>query len=231
MLRATRIAALILPSVVLAPTTHAARPMVTDDARIVDPRSCQLETWTQRTSSAAEYWLLPSCAIGSNFELILGGARTGGDGAAHATSDRVVQGKTLLRTLANDGWGLGLVAGGNLRPTGGDDAFAYVPATFAFADGTRLLHLNAGWLHDGTSRRSRATWGIGGEVQVSDRLWLIGESYGEGSNDRYYQLGLRLWLIPNRVQLDATHGNRWNNPEGERWISIGLRLLSPAFLP
>jgi hypothetical protein len=231
MFRVVRLSALILPAVMHGPAAHAARPMVTDDARIVDPRSCQLETWTQRTSSAAEYWALPSCAIGSNFELIVGAARTGGDGPAHATSDRVVQGKTLLRTLDKDGWGLGLVAGGNLHPAGGDDAFAYVPATFSFADGTRLLHMNAGWLRDGSIRRSRASWGIGGEVQVSERLWLIGESYGEGSSDRYYQIGLRLWLIPNRMQLDATHGNRWNNPEGERWISIGLRLLSPAFLP
>ena len=32
-----------------------------------------------------------------------------------------------------------------------------------------------------------------------------------------------------RVQLDATYGNRSNG--SENWFSIGLRLLSPRFLP
>ena len=30
-----------------ASTAHAARPMITDDARIVDAKSCQVETWSR----------------------------------------------------------------------------------------------------------------------------------------------------------------------------------------
>jgi len=37
--------------------------------------------------------------------------------------------------------------------------------------------------------------------------------------------------VPNRVQLDATYGNRNGGETGERWFSIGLRLLSVPFLP
>jgi hypothetical protein len=36
------------------------------------------------------------------------------------------------------------------------------------------------------------------------------------------------------VQIDATYGDRFGASEfgkNERWFSIGLRLLSPAFLP
>ena len=43
-------------------------------------------------------------------------------------------------------------------------------------------------------------------------------------------MGVRYWVIPNRVQVDTTYGNRFGGG-GERWISVGLRLLSPAFLP
>jgi len=37
--------------------------------------------------------------------------------------------------------------------------------------------------------------------------------------------------VPDRVQLDATYGNRNGGGTGERWFSIGLRLLSVPFLP
>ncbi len=73
------------------------------------------------------------------------------------------------------------------------------------------------------------TWGIGSETQLSERVWLIGETFGQNEGRPLYQAGLRYWVVPNRVQVDATYGNRLGG--GERWFSIGLRLLSPAFLP
>lgn len=39
------------------------------------------------------------------------------------------------------------------------------------------------------------------------------------------------WIVPNHVQLDATAGNRFGSRSDERWFSIGLRLLTPAFPP
>jgi hypothetical protein len=38
---------------------EAARPMLTDDARIVDPKSCQLESWVRDSKHVTEYWALP----------------------------------------------------------------------------------------------------------------------------------------------------------------------------
>ena len=46
-----------------------------------------------------------------------------------------------------------------------------------------------------------------------------------------YQVGVRYWVVPERVQVDTTFGNRLGAGGQERWISIGLRLLSPTFLP
>jgi hypothetical protein len=37
--------------------------------------------------------------------------------------------------------------------------------------------------------------------------------------------------VPGHVQVDTTYGNRAGSGTQERWLSIGLRLLSPAFLP
>ena len=38
---------LFILSVSLLNHAHAARPMLTDDARIVDPKACQLESWVR----------------------------------------------------------------------------------------------------------------------------------------------------------------------------------------
>ena len=53
------IAALLL----VASAAHAARPFVTDDARIVDRGGCQIETYVKRQQKfdENEFWFLPAC--------------------------------------------------------------------------------------------------------------------------------------------------------------------------
>ena len=211
---------------------HAARPMATDDARIVDDKSCQLETWLKANRGSDEYWALPSCNFSGNFELAVGTAVTRQNGRGE-TSDLLVQGKTLFRTLEPNGWAWGLVGGTASHPDVSrkmlGDVYAYVPATFSFRDDRVLVHTNLGWIQDRLAKRHAMTWGVGSEIEMTPNTWLIAESYGENQGRPFYQLGLRHWLVYNRVQLDATYGNRSNG--GENWFSIGLRLLTPRFLP
>src|SRR5438093_11870294 len=58
-----------------ATSAHAARPFVTDDARIVDPHGYQIETYykRQRGFGEHEFWFLPAHNPGGNVELTLGG--------------------------------------------------------------------------------------------------------------------------------------------------------------
>ena len=58
-------------------TAFAARPMMTDDARIVDPQSCQLESWTKVYERHNEFWALPACNPFGFFELTVGGSKIG----------------------------------------------------------------------------------------------------------------------------------------------------------
>jgi len=51
------------------PQARAARPMITDDARIVDAGSCQVETWVTRNRNDTEYWALPGCNFTGNLEI------------------------------------------------------------------------------------------------------------------------------------------------------------------
>lgn len=215
-----------------SPLANAARPMVTDDARIVDEKSCQLESWTKIKSNSEEYWALPSCNFSGNLELALGGAVTHANGESRST-DVVMQGKTLFKTLEPNGWGWGLTAGFAHHPDVTHkllgDIYAYVPASFSFHDDKVVIHTNLGWAHTRERHHDAMTWGVGTELEMTSRTWLIAESYGENQGNPYYQFGVRHWLVPNRVQIDATYGNRSGG--GENWFSIGLRLLSPAFLP
>lgn len=224
-------------ALMLASTTvHAARPMVTDDARVVDPKACQLESWTQHNRGNDEFWALPACNFSGNLELAIGTGHTRSPDT-RSTTDMVVQGKTLFRQLEENDWGWGLVVGGTRHDDGGlgriaNDYYAYVPATFSFRDDRMLVHANLGWLRDGELRTQRGTWGIGSEWQLTPSTWLIGETFSQQGGRPFYQLGVRRWLIQDRVQIDATYGSRFGyDGSQQRWFSIGLRLLSLPFLP
>src|SRR5688572_22139816 len=88
------------------PVAHAARPLVTDDARTVDAKACQVESWTRSNQGSKEYWALPACNFTGNLELTLGGGRTSDAEGIH-TSDIVLQGKTLFKPMDTNGWGIG----------------------------------------------------------------------------------------------------------------------------
>ena len=67
-------------------------------------------------------------------------------------------------------------------------------------------------------------------VRITDRLYIIAETYGQDKGSPFYQMGLRYWIVPNHVQIDTTFGSQIGNIHDERWASIGLRLItSPLF--
>ncbi|MDR2015100.1 MAG: hypothetical protein LBP99_05705 [Azoarcus sp.] len=229
-------AAVYLSGLFVSPVVRAARPMITDDARVVDDKSCQVETWVQDGRNSTEYWALPACNFTGNLELTLGGARTRADGRTR-TTDVVFQGKTVFKTLEPNGWAWGLVVGNTRHPNIHSDRklignlYTYVPASFSFRDDRFVLHANLGWLREKEPRQNRMVWGVGSETQLTHRTWLVAEAFGQDRGRPFYQAGFRHWLVPDRVQIDTTYGNRFGSSTEGRWFSIGLRLLSPAFLP
>jgi len=225
-----------LSGLLASPATHAARPMITDDARVVDDKSCQVESWVQFNRDSTEYWAQPSCNFTGNLELAIGGVHSRHKGRSRGT-EALIQGKTLFKTLEPNGWGWGLVVGNARHPDVHADSsmigdfYSYVPMSFSFRDDRVVLHTNLGWLREKEPMRHRMTWGIGSETQLSKRTWLIAETFGQSHGKPFFQAGFRYWLVHDRVQIDATYGDRFNSNTRERWFSIGLRLLSPAFLP
>ena len=224
-------AGLVVLTAVATPS-HAARPMMTDDARIVDAKACQVESWVTGNHDGNAYSVFPACNFTGNLELTMGGTHTVAHGHSQIT-DQVLQGKTILRPLQPNDWGLGLAVGtvGHPQADARRDWYAYVPVSISLRDDAAVMHANIGWLRDGSARRDRLTWGLGTEAQLGARTWLIAEIFGQNQGRPMHHFGLRYWLVADRVQLDVTYGNQNGMPAQARWWSVGLRLLTPAFLP
>ncbi len=226
-------AALLAALLALTPAAHAARPLITDDARLVDAKACQVESWVRSNQGSKEYWALPACNFTGNLELTFGGGRTADAEGTH-TTDVVLQGKTLFKPLETNGWGIGLALGAVRHPGDGrhvGELYSYVPLSFSFLNDKVFLHTNVGVLRNTLASSTRATWGVATEAQFNERTWLIAETFKQNEGRPFFQAGVRYWVVPNRVQIDATAGNRFSSRTDERWFSIGVRLLSPAFLP
>lgn len=207
----------------------AARPFVTDDARLTTAGSCQLESWSRHYQHSIELWALPACNPFGNFEITAGAALSRYDGV-QKNHDYLLQAKTLFKPLETNGWGIGFALGTVKHPdiTPGPNQFgntyAYIPYSVSFADDQLIMHVNVGMLHDKASNQNHTTWGIGSEITVSPRLIGILETYGDDKDKPYAQIGLRYSIIPNAMQIDTTFGQQVNSDHANQWVSVGIRL-------
>lgn len=227
--RLLRYASCLLLVLACCPQARAARPFVTDDARLTTAGSCQLESWSRFYSDSHELWALPACNPGGNLEFTAGGGRAF-ENHGLRSDDYVFQLKTLFRPLTTNDWGWGLGFGTVLHPDvhpGPNllgNVYAYLPASFSFNDDQWVVHTNLGWLRDRASGDNRMTWGVGSEYRITPRVLGIAESFGDDKSRPYWQLGARFSVLPDLFQIDATVGQQFDGPRRSRWISFGLRL-------
>jgi hypothetical protein len=233
---------IVIVQFALLSNAYAARPMMTDDARIIDDKSCQVESWVKNTQSTTEYWALPACNPFGFFELTIGGAKTnssqtvGFNQEGTSLSDSIVQVKTLFRELQPNDWSIGAAIGRNKHPSSfgtarTNDIYGYIPFTLSLNDDKQFLHINIGATKRQSDDLFLKTWGVGIEYQLTANTFAIVESFGETGSTPFYQGGVRHWFIPNRFQMDLTYGNKAGFGSDNKWISIGVRVLTPAFLP
>ena len=198
--------ALIIPT-----CAFAARPFVTDDARLTTAGSCQLESWMRIYPDSKELWALPACNPTGNLEFTVGGGRARHDDAP-ATSDYVFQAKTLFRPLETNDWGIGFAVGTirhpeiNPGPNMLGNTYAYIPLSVSLNDDKVILHANLGWLKDKASGQNNLSWGVGGEFKLHARLLGIAETFGDNRSMSYGQVGVRYSVRPDLFQVDATIG-------------------------
>ena len=130
---------------------HAARPFVTDDARVVDEGGCQIEIFVkrQRKLDEHEFWFLPACNPLGRFELTAGRSWTDGSGYAQTVGALRVSPFQTAHTSNPYLNGIG---------------------SFSFADDRVVVHANLGAINDRQAGTIRATWGLGAEIAFHPQL-------------------------------------------------------------
>ena len=205
----------------------AARPFVTDDARLTQAGSCQIESWSRFYRSTNELWALPACNPTGGFELTIGAGRAFYRG--FETNDYIIQGKTLFRTLEAGGFGWGIAAGKIAHPAVNPgpnllgNHYIYIPFSAASQDSKQVLHINLGALRNQSAGDARGTWGLGLELNQTDRLQWIAEAFGDHTSRPFVQAGARYAIQKNLLQIDMTFGGQSYGPVSSRWLSVGLR--------
>lgn len=215
----------------LALPAYAARPFVTDDARVVDPQGCQVETFykRQREFRESEFWFLPACNPWGRVELTLGAnwidSTQPGD-----SRTTIVQAKTLLVPLQTNGAGFAVTLGAaQVSPF--QSARVVNPylngiGSLSLLDDRVVLHANLGAVRDNQIHLTRGTWGIGAEILLAaPRFYGILEAYGQRLEKPTVHGGVRIWVIPNRLQIDSTIGSQHATPFDRRFWTTGLRIL------
>lgn len=204
---------------------QAGRPMIVDDASITAAGNCQLESWTQRASRQTEYWAVPACNVGGNWELSAGVARILQDGPGGTVRAGLIQAKTVFRPLAENDWGVGLTIANQFRqgPNTSGDWSVLVPASLSLFDDAVLVHANLGMLHGVAGRRHDGLWGLGTEWEVRDGVSLTLEADGIAHAPSVAQAGVKVDVIADRLTLDAGVGHQRGG--GGRYVTFGLTLV------
>ena len=214
--------------------SYAARPMLTDDARIVDAKSCQLESWVRDSKNVTEYWALPACNVSENLEVTIGGSLEGDSGHS-SFANELYQMKSIIQPIATNQTGYSIVLGNGRDPKRTmnkviQDWYLNVPISYPYND-RLVIHTNLGVTHLTDEKTEKMNWGLSSEYNYNEHIDLISEIFNQSSNSTYFQFGLRYWLIKNRAQIDTTYMNSFNHIGEDQSFSIGIRLISLPFLP
>ena len=217
----------------IAAGTHAGQPLVTDDAALVAPGTCQLEAWTRPAGDGRSDWAQPACNFTGNLELSVGAARAHPDAGA-ASSLVNLQGKTLLSPRNGGAWSFGVV-GGAARDTGaphGGSAYQgyYGKALASWYPRDNVeVDLNLGAANAyGTGTYALA--GVAVQYAVVPGFQLLAETFRDAPGPGKFQVGVRYAIIANRFEAYASYGNLYRATGDGRFAIIGIRLQSPAFL-
>lgn len=223
-----------LPLLAAASTAEAGAPLVTDDAAIVAPKTCQLEVWLLPNGAGRDYWTQPACNFGGDVEVGIGAGRSLPD-AGDASTIMQLQAKSVIHATDDRVWSFGVV-GGAARDTGascGRSAYQLYYAkvlTSWYPQSDLQVDFNLG-AANAYGSGTLALAGIAVQYAVVPTLQLLAEAFHYGPGAARYQIGARWIVIPDRFEAYVSYGNQFR-ATSDGWSSIiGIRLQTPAFLP
>ncbi|MFO1324654.1 MAG: hypothetical protein U1F15_11390 [Burkholderiales bacterium] len=217
-----------------ASAAQGGQPLVTDDAAVVAPKTCQFEAWVRSAGDGRLYAAQPACNFTGNLELAVGAARARPDDGEDWSLVQL-QAKTVLYSLDDRTWSFGLVGGAG-RDTGapaGSSAFqAYYAKALAswYPRDDLEIDLNLG----AANVYGFGTFALAGaavQYTVVDRVQLLAEAFRDEPGTAKYNVGVRFAIVPDRFEAYASYGNRFGSASDAWFAIVGIRLQSAAFLP
>lgn len=209
------------------PAAWAARPLVTDDAPVLDPGQCQLETWIQHDPRHTHYWIVPACHVADDWEVGAGAARLHGRGGGDGANLAVLQAKTVLAGHRDGGWRLGMAIANEFEPARGlaGTWSLNLPLTVELQGDRLQWHTNFGWRRERQGQPA-ATWAMALEAAIGERAALTVEAFGIRGGGAWRQLGARYTLLPGRADLDIAWGEKAGSGSRERYYAAGLTVYT-----
>ena len=207
------------------PARAAGGAFAVDDAGVDDVGDCKVEAFSSfAMNDDRVFAVAPACVVSLGRPVDVGmqfdRARSGGEWGTGLT----VKAKTAIVPFTDDArFGIAIAGGVGYDLTAHETAewFVTVPVSIRLNQ-IFQVNLNVGGLWDRIERRSLVTWGAGVELKVAEQFTVLGEVFGQGSDDPGAQLGLR-YTPHERVDFDVIYGR---NLTGERsdWITLGVNL-------
>ena len=195
---------------------------VVDDAGIDDPGSCKIEAFSSFARKDGDLLVFaPACVVSLGVPVDVGlqieHARGGGEWGLG------LQAKTALASMNGGSFELALSGGVHYDTTAGETVawFVNAPLTIQLAEPISV-NVNAGVLRDRAAGRDYFTWGAECMLALSEPVTLIGEVFGQGSDDVGAQVGLR-YMPHARIDFDLIYGH---DLTGERsdWLTVGVNV-------
>ena len=227
-----QVAALLVGAMGLVSIAHGGAPLSTDDAGVLEPQVCEVETYALRlTRSGIDAVRAVStqfgCGIGARSQIAIGYARAA-SGDAHDDALGLAGKSSLFSADAAQAspfdlalaWKLSAlrVAGAGFRHEG--TALVLV-ASHALGAGV-TAHANLGWAHSQWARASSTTWNLAAEALVAAGVEPMAEVYGD-DRDRPWR-GLAARGSPaQRLSFGISWAQQSAQPRS-RFAGIGVKL-------
>ena len=213
-----------------APAAHAnGGHFLVDDADITPAGECAMEIWGQRASASAPERVdqpsashvmvaQPMCSTNNGWEVAVPFEYSTSD------SELAAYGLELKTMLSHNLYGGALALSfGVMRDHQANDyegGFINLPYSYPVHDDL-VLHINTGAEYNNFDDEWNATWGLATTFTVSDRLDLIAETAGVGSDSPAAAFGFRT-VLNNNFELDASFGRDFE--VRSNIVSVGLNV-------
>lgn len=211
-------------------TAMAGRPLVTEDAAILEPRSCELEAFAVRATESGSPATQGGsaqvgCGMGWRSQVALGTAQLRSDGQTERSY--TLGGKTALHELSNGAaltlaWGIT-----GVKPPAGrfEHETTYLNGVMSHPLSAQTkVHANLGWSASRSADASTTNWALALEHALGAGVDLMAETFAtDRDRSPWLQAAVRWAVRPEQLFLDASWGfqTRSSRPKA---LTLGLKL-------